>query len=179
MFSLGKETVRHFVRLGASKVILTSRNASKGQAAKDDIEASTKRTGVVEVWPLNLQDFDSVRSFAERVKSLPRIDAVIENAGICERSPSSGTAKAVTLTSSTATSKFVSVNGIESTILVNVVSTFLLALLLIPHLQQIAKVHHITPTLTIVSSEVHAFTPVSMPRSHIWSSSTDFATVVQ
>ncbi|KAK1091199.1 hypothetical protein LTR48_006789 [Friedmanniomyces endolithicus] len=58
----------------------------------------------------------------------------------------------------TDTSKFVEVGGNESTITVNVVSTFLLALLILPKLQETAKLQGTTPNLTIVSSEVHFFT---------------------
>lgn len=46
----------------------------------------------------------------------------------------------------------------ETTITTNVVSTFLLALLLLPILKRSATTHNTTPTLTIVSSEVHYFT---------------------
>ena len=41
---------------------------------------------------------------------------------------------------------------------VNVVSTFLLALLILPKLQETAQKFNITPNLTIVSSEVHFVT---------------------
>lgn len=40
----------------------------------------------------------------------------------------------------------------------NVVSTFLLALMILPKLRETASKFNITPYLTIVSSEVHAFT---------------------
>ena len=43
---------------------------------------------------------------------------------------------------------------------VNVVSTFLLALLMLPKMQETAVKFKITPTLCIVSSEVHFFTQV-------------------
>jgi NAD(P)-dependent dehydrogenase (short-subunit alcohol dehydrogenase family) len=47
---LGLEAARHIVRLGADKVILAVRNTSKGEAAAQDILASTKaRKNVVEV----------------------------------------------------------------------------------------------------------------------------------
>ena len=52
------------------------------------------------------------------------------------------------------------VAGNESTITVNVVSTFLLALLILPKLQETAKVHGTKPNLTIVSSEMHFVVPV-------------------
>lgn len=52
---LGKEAVRHLVQLNAERVILTSRVASKGEAAAKDIEQTTGRKGVVEVWDLDLE----------------------------------------------------------------------------------------------------------------------------
>lgn len=138
---LGKEAARHFVRLGAAKVVLGCRSIEKAEAAKHDIVSSSaeRKDDVVEVWPLDLESYDSVKAFARRAQSqLPRIDAVVENAG-------------------KATQKFAIVGGFESTITVNVVSTMLLALLLLPKLKAVGKEFGITPTLTIVSSEVHAF----------------------
>lgn len=79
---LGKEAARHYVRLNAVKVILACRSLEKGQAAVKDIEATTKRTGVLEVWALDLSSYESVKRFAERAKSLRRIDSLVENAGI-------------------------------------------------------------------------------------------------
>ena len=79
---LGLEAARHYVRLNAEKVILACRSMEKGEAAKQDIEATTKRNGVVEVWSLDLSSYDSVKAFAERAKSLKRLDSIVENAGI-------------------------------------------------------------------------------------------------
>lgn len=56
-----------------------------------------------------------------------------------------------------ATRSFKLVNGHESTIVTNVISTFLLALLLLPTLKRNAQQYNIQPTLTIVSSEVQFF----------------------
>jgi NAD(P)-dependent dehydrogenase (short-subunit alcohol dehydrogenase family) len=78
---LGKEAARHFVRLNATKVILACRTVSKGEAARADIEATTQRFGVVEVWPLDLEDYDSIRRLVNRAESLDRLDVVLENAG--------------------------------------------------------------------------------------------------
>lgn len=141
---LGKEAARHFVRLNAAKVILGCRSLDKGNAARQDIEETTKRSGVVEVWQLDLQDYGSVKRFAEQAKGLERLDVIVENAGIH-------------------TTTFRLAGGNESTITVNVVSTFLLALLILPTLQQSARKYGITPTLTIVSSELHFVT--SFPES--------------
>ncbi|KAI4716568.1 NAD(P)-binding protein [Aureobasidium sp. EXF-10727] len=136
---LGREAARHLVRLGADKVILACRNLEKGEAAVKDIEQSTKRTGVAEVWSLDLSSFEGVKEFAKRVDTLPRIDAIIKNAGI-------------------STTNFKVFEGQESTITVNVISTFLLALLVLPALKRSSQKHNIQPRLTIVASEVHHWT---------------------
>ena len=60
---------------------------------------------------------------------------------------------------------YTAVAGNESTITVNVVSTFLLALLVLPKLQETARLFNVIPTLTIVSSDVHYFTSVGTLRS--------------
>lgn len=156
---LGKEAARHYVRLNAEKVILACRSLEKGQAAVKDIEASTKRTGVLEVWELDLGSYESVKRFAERAKSIRRIDSLVENAGI-----STAEYKAIEGNESTSQFRRRITRDNQSLILpavtVNVVSTFLLALLMLPKLQQVGKEFNIIPTLTIVSSEVHFFTPV-------------------
>ncbi|KAH6857122.1 hypothetical protein B0I37DRAFT_403532 [Chaetomium sp. MPI-CAGE-AT-0009] len=51
---LGLEAARHFVALGAARVILAVRNLSAGEAAARDIAASTGREGVAEAWELDL-----------------------------------------------------------------------------------------------------------------------------
>ncbi|KAK9483906.1 hypothetical protein V1527DRAFT_471573 [Lipomyces starkeyi] len=138
---LGFEAARHFARLNAAKVILAVRNTSAGEKARQSIEASTGRSGVCEVWQLDLASYDSVKAFAARALSeLLRLDIVLENAGIATRS-------------------FSLVEGHESTITVNVISTVLLGLLLLPKLKQTAKEFPgASPHLSIVTSEVHAWT---------------------
>jgi retinol dehydrogenase 12 len=135
---LGKEAARHFVRIGAFNVILAVRDVSKGEAAKDDIVSSLRcRPERVRVWELDLGDFDSVKRFAKRCEDeLERLDAVIENAGVM-------------------TFRFKKVAGYETMITVNVISTFLLALLLLPKLKATARLFDVTPRLVVVSSEGH------------------------
>lgn len=58
------------------------------------------------------------------------------------------------------TNRFVNMAGNESSITVNVVSTFLLGLLLLPKLRESGHHFNMTPTVTVVSSEVHHFTEV-------------------
>jgi NAD(P)-dependent dehydrogenase (short-subunit alcohol dehydrogenase family) len=134
---LGKEAARHFCRLGAEKVILAVRNLAAGEAARKDIQESTRcDPNVVEVWSLDLSSYSSVKSFADRASRLPRIDVLLENAGIN-------------------TAHFVLAEGHERTITVNVISTFLLALLMLPKLKAVALELSIFPRLVI---EVHAIT---------------------
>ncbi|KAK8194939.1 hypothetical protein HDK77DRAFT_388235 [Phyllosticta capitalensis] len=138
---LGLETARYAAKLGAAKVILTSRRVDAGEAAKRSIYASEKLSdpNVVEVWQLDLCSYDNVRAFAERASSLPRLDALICNAGI-------------------ATTQFKLAEGHETTITTNVISTFLLALLLLPKLRETAHETGQLAHLEIVSSLVHFFT---------------------
>jgi retinol dehydrogenase-12 len=135
---LGFEAARRITANGAAKVILAVRSASKGAEAKKDIEKSTNTTGVVEVWPLDLADYESVKAFAAKANELDRLDVLLNNAGV-------------------SLSKWTVSDDEEMTIKVNVISTFLLSFLLLPKLRESAKKYNITPHLTIVSSEVHFF----------------------
>jgi NAD(P)-dependent dehydrogenase (short-subunit alcohol dehydrogenase family) len=142
---LGFEAARHITRLGAVKVIIACRSIEKGEAAKKDIEKSTKRTGVVEVWQLDLCSYESVKAFAAKANALPRLDVLLENAGV-------------------ATNKYATAEDNETTITTNVVSTMLLALLLLPKLRETATKFNVHPHLVIVSSEVHFFTNIAAER---------------
>lgn len=135
---LGRESSRHFVRLGASKVILAVRSLSKGQEAAADIERTTGRKGVCEVWEIDMGDWESVKSFVERVEGLERVDAVCENAGLAgfklKPHPS----------------------GYDAMTAVNVVGTFLLALNLLPVLRRSGGRYNMVPRLEITTSGVHS-----------------------
>ncbi|KAI0154070.1 putative short-chain dehydrogenase/reductase family protein [Pestalotiopsis sp. NC0098] len=134
---LGLEAARHLVRLDAAKVILAVRSIERGNAAKSAIEGSTGRKGFVEVWELDLARYASVKAFAERAdKTLERLDVVIENAGVL-------------------TQKWSMAEDNEITITVNVVSTFLLALLLLPKLRETSTRYAKDVVLTFTGSFVH------------------------
>lgn len=79
---LGKEASKLFIRLNASKVILAVRSIKKPEAAKAEIEAQTKRTGVVEVYKLDYSSYASVKAFAARVAELERVDIAVLNTGV-------------------------------------------------------------------------------------------------
>ena len=138
---LGKEAARHFARLGARRLILAVRSLDKGHAAKDDIEAMTNcAKDVIKVWQIDMASYASVQKFAARVDAeLDRVDIFIANAGVARL-------------------KYSVAEDNESTITINVVSTFLLLALVLPTLKASAARFNIRPTFTITSSEVHGHT---------------------
>jgi len=133
---LGLEAARHFTRLNAAKVILGCRSIAKGEEAALSIAQTTGRKGVCEVWQVDLGNFDSVKQFTERAAKLDRLDVVCENAGL-------------------ATRNYREVEGMENTIAVNVVGTFLMALNFLPILRKSWKKTGNVPKLVIVSSDAH------------------------
>ncbi|KAI1633570.1 short-chain dehydrogenase [Biscogniauxia mediterranea] len=135
---LGLEAARHFVRLNAAKVILGCRNVDKGEAAKADIVASTGREGVIEVWQVDLSSFESVKEFCQRADTLDRLDIVLENAAL-------------------ATQEYQVCEGYERQMTVDVISTFLMALLLLPALRRSATKFNVLPHLVFVVSTAHFF----------------------
>ena len=137
---LGLEAARHFARLNCAKLILAVRTASKGETAKESILSSTKRTSdCIEVWPLDLSSSASVKAFAKRAEGLERVDILVENAGLSVEG-------------------WKVMEGMEATLQVNVINTFLLALLMLPKLRATEKRFGTTPHLEIVSSEAHFMT---------------------
>jgi NAD(P)-dependent dehydrogenase (short-subunit alcohol dehydrogenase family) len=132
---LGLEAAKHFARLGAAKVIIACRNTRAGETAKVELERETGVRGVTEVWSLDLADYDSVKAFAKRATdTLDRIDALVESAGIAQVS-------------------WAVAQGHELSITVNLISTFLLAVLLLPKMSEVAQRFQIAPRIAIVSSE--------------------------
>ena len=133
---LGLEAARHVARLNCTKLILAVRTVSKGEKAKESILESTGRTDdCIEVWHFDATSNASVMDFAKRARSLERIDGVIENIGIGEFD-------------------WAEDEGFERTLKVNVVSTFLLLLLLLPKLRQTAETYNTTPHVAVVTSEM-------------------------
>lgn len=131
---LGFEAAIKFVNLGAAKVILAVRSLDKGNEAKTKLESRTGRVGIVEVWALDMLDYDSIYAFADRVsKEIDRLDIAVLNAGIAKVKYEQ--------------SKY----GWETTLQVNVISTTLLALLLLPKLKA-SKTADWTPVLEIIGS---------------------------
>lgn len=141
---LGLEAARHYVRLGASRVILAVRSQSKGDAARQNILSSVKAEGkmnccAVEVWIVELASFGSVAAFANRaMKELGTLDIAVLNAGVSN------------------TQYKLTDDGWEETLQVNHLSTVLLALLLLPKLRQ-SSGPDFTSRLSIVASRSHQY----------------------
>jgi retinol dehydrogenase 12 len=134
---LGKESVKHIIRLGASKVICGCRSQSRGNKAKQEIEKLLRcSTDIIEVWEIDIESPSSTKRFVDRVNALPRLDVVINNAGI-------------------RAGEFKTVYDTEHTVAVNVIGTFLLALQLVPKLRETARTYRVIPHMTFVGSALY------------------------
>ncbi|KAH8687838.1 hypothetical protein BGZ60DRAFT_17409 [Tricladium varicosporioides] len=114
---LGFETAVQYVLLGAGSVNITARSLAKGNIAKEAIEArtGTASKSIVKVHVLDMSTFAGVKQFADSVmKDAEKIDVVLLNAGVFNTKWKLG------------------VEGYEETIQINVLSTVLLGLLLLP-----------------------------------------------
>jgi retinol dehydrogenase-12 len=133
---LGYECAAHLVALGAARVVLGVRSVDKGEAARAAMEQAAGRTGVVQVWPVDLGSLASVEAFVVRIASLERVDALVNNAGI-------------------ELDRFATLeDGLETSLVVNVVGTLLLCLRALPVLAASAKKHGEQARMEIVSSGI-------------------------
>jgi NAD(P)-dependent dehydrogenase (short-subunit alcohol dehydrogenase family) len=131
---IGFEATLKLVANGAKRIILAVRSSTKGEAAKADIEARTGRQGGIEVWLLDMLDYASIQAFADRVRTdIDRLDYTILNAGVMQNAFAK------------------SPYGWENTLQVNLLSTNLLALCLLPKLKA-NTLPGFTPVLEIIGS---------------------------
>jgi NAD(P)-dependent dehydrogenase (short-subunit alcohol dehydrogenase family) len=121
---LGLATAIHFVNLGAASVIITTRSRAKSEAAKARIEQQTDTAGkgIVKTMELEMDTLASTKAFADRVTAeVKTIDYVLLNAGVLN-------------------TKFkLAGEGYEESIQVNVLSSALLGLLLLPWMMVAGK----------------------------------------
>lgn len=134
------------MRLDAARVILACRSVERGEAAKQEIESSSPRRHVLEVWQLDLGSFDSVREFAARAAKLDRLDVLLNNASIL-------------------VGEWAMLEGHETMMTVNVISTLLLTVLLLPTLRRTGTRFNVTPHVSIVSSGGAFLVRASAPAS--------------
>ncbi|WP_127533804.1 SDR family oxidoreductase [Paenibacillus kobensis] len=78
---IGKATAEALAKQGAA-LILACRDTAKGEAAANEITRSTGNERI-EVLPLDLASFASIRAFADRVnRNYDKLDVLVNNAGI-------------------------------------------------------------------------------------------------
>ena len=126
--------------LNVSHLILACRNITKGENACKEIVTSggTLSRCKVEVWQLDMSNYSSVLAFGHRMTSLSRLDVFVANAG-------------------TDVNHWEMCEGSESTITVNVISTFLVAMLAIPKLREASDAPQKLSHLVITGSVIHIF----------------------
>lgn len=140
---LGYESCFHLSRLGVGKLIMAVRTTSKGDDAKKRILDETGRDEAsIEVWQIDMDSYDSVKAFSARVSELTRLDGVLANAGIMA-------------------SNFSLSEGSEKTLNVNVISTFLLYLLLLPKMRESSLKTGNPCRYTIPNSTLHHMAPLA------------------
>jgi NAD(P)-dependent dehydrogenase (short-subunit alcohol dehydrogenase family) len=128
---IGKATAIALARMGA-QVTITSRNPAKGEAALADIRQQSG-SDRVECMRLDLASLASVRRFAaEFLVAHPRLDVLINNAGLVLSTRSE------------------TEDGFESTLGVNHLGHFLLTNLLLPRLKESAP-----SRIVVLSSAAH------------------------
>ncbi|KAJ5459754.1 uncharacterized protein N7458_001306 [Penicillium daleae] len=132
---LGYEAAIKLLNLGVDSLIIGSRSLERGNKAKLELEKCTNRPDTIQIWELEMNSFQSVKSFANRANSeLKRLDVALLNAGLWNREYTQSPEKW------------------EETLQVNTLSTSLLALLLLPKLR--ASSSETEPThLGVVSSQ--------------------------
>ena len=128
---VGLETAAGLVALGA-RVVVTARDEAKGARAADRIRARGG-PGTVEVAPLDLASFASIRRFAREVgPGLGRLDVLVNNAGLVQLDHT------------------VTEDGFETTFGVNHLGHFLLTTLLLDQLRSSAPAR-----VVVVASLAH------------------------
>ncbi|KAK1241307.1 hypothetical protein MKX08_001281 [Trichoderma sp. CBMAI-0020] len=130
--SIGYECVKHLARLGSSRVIWEFGAETK---ARPQRKLSRQTTPILFKYGKSIsEDMSLVAALAKKDgEELHRIDGIVENAGTAEGS-------------------WVEKEENETNTMVNVFSTFLMALLMLPHLHNSARRFGIVPQLVIVGS---------------------------
>jgi len=130
---IGLHCARQLLSLGLTRLIIAVRSTSKGEATASKFRSQFPKAQI-DVWPLEMTSYESIQAFARRASSdLQRLDMAILNAGML-----------------TTEFSLVPGTGHEVMVQVNYLSTFLLAILLLPVLK--AKKTAGPGRLTIVNS---------------------------
>ncbi|KAK5626611.1 hypothetical protein RRF57_002326 [Xylaria bambusicola] len=115
---LGLEACRQLLKLGLSHLIMAVRSQARGEVAAQNLRREYP-AATISIWTVDFESYESVCGFADRCKTLSRLDIAILNAGIM-KSP-------FTVVPNTKH---------ETMCQVNYLSTVLLGLLLLPILKE-------------------------------------------
>jgi len=139
---LGYDAALKFAALGASKVILAVRTLAKGDEAKRKIIEATKVDGAkIAVMHLDMGSYDSIRQFVKELRAKnDTLDVALLNAGLAPPKYSTNPN-----------------TGYELALQTNVISTALLATLIIPQLKTTAAKAGRPTQLTFTSSVGHKY----------------------
>ena len=133
---LGREAARQLLALNLTHLIIAARTVKRGESTAQELQSAFPKAKI-EVWPLEMESYESVESFAKRCgKDLGRLDMAILNAGMGDIEM-----------------KFSS-HGHEKTMQVNYYSTALLGVLLLPIMKAKKTTASPTPHLTMVCSDM-------------------------
>lgn len=147
---IGLAACRQLLQLGLSRLVMGVRSQARGDEAAAQLRGEFPAADV-SVWAVDMQSYDSVRAFAGRCATLPRIDVAILNAALMK---SEYTAEPAT--------------GHEVSLQVNYLSTALLAVLLLPVLRsKRAPAAERPPVLSIVGSDL-AYRVSVKTRGPVW-----------
>lgn len=78
---LGLDAAKELAMHGLKRLIITARDAAKGEAAKEEI-LKVMPSIEIEVWPLDYESFQSITEFGKRIDGVDRLDIAILNAGV-------------------------------------------------------------------------------------------------
>jgi retinol dehydrogenase-12 len=125
------------------RFIFACRSLEKAEAARAVILSEPGRSDrlAIDIWQVDLDQFDSVRAFCKRVDlELDRVDGFIANAGV-------------------ELIEFQESEGLERTLTINVVSTFYMVMSIWQKLQETAEKYSVDTRLSVVGSLIHCMAP--------------------
>lgn len=136
---LGSEAAVKFASLGAARLVLGVRSLRRGEEAKAEICRRTNYdTNNIHLYEIDMSTFASVEDFIKALSiKEPQIDVAVLNAGVAMPAYN------------------LSPDGYEMTLQVNVLSTALLAILLLPLLQKTSQSSGHSSRLVFVGSDGH------------------------
>ncbi|PVI02178.1 short-chain dehydrogenase/reductase SDR [Periconia macrospinosa] len=137
---LGLEAAKQLATHHVSRLILTVRDAEKGEAARTSILEKTPNTNV-EIWTLDHEFYDSIVAFQQRVSTLDRLDYALLNAGVKKMEYSTAQ------------------TGHETNVQINHIGTSAVSFAVLRALRKTAHQLNAPTRLTIVSSEGHFWIP--------------------